>query len=94
MTRKSTIMTEQDIRELLENLGSKVSMLAEENRVCKNRDDAGQQLINLLDEYIAEDDWVKIYKSTDDPFIKELMLDWGSHLFPEDFKNDPNLPRQ
>jgi hypothetical protein len=39
-----------------------------------------------LDEYIAEDDWVKIYKSTDDPFIKELMLDWGSHLFPEDFQ--------
>ena len=86
MIRKSTIMTEQDIRELLENLGSKVSMLAEENRVCKNRDDAGQQLITLLDEYIAEDDWVKIYKSTDDPFIKELMLDWGSHLFPEDFQ--------
>ena len=79
-------MTEQDIRELLENLGSKVSMLAEENRVCKNRDDAGQQLITLLDEYIAEDDWVKIYKSTDDPLIKKLILHWGSHLFPEDFQ--------
>ena len=79
-------MTEQDIRELLENLGTKVSMLAEENRICKNRDDAGRDLITLLDKYIAEDDWVKIYKSTDDPFIKELMLDWGSHLFPEDFQ--------
>ena len=79
-------MTEQDIRELLENLGSKVSMLAEENRVCKNRDDAGQQLITLLDKYIAEDDWVKIYQSTDDLFIKELMLDWGSHLFLEDIE--------
>ena len=78
-------MTEQDIRELLENLGRKVSMLAEENRTCKKRDDAGQQLITLLDEYITEDNWVKIYKSTDDPFIKELMLDWGSHLFPKDF---------
>ena len=86
MIRKSAIMTEKDIRELLENLGSKVSMLAEENRVCKNRDDAGQQLIALLDEYITADDWVKIYKSTDDPFIKELMLDWGSHLFPDDFQ--------
>ena len=62
-------MTEQDIRELLEDLGSKVSLIAEENRVCKNRDDAGQQLINLLDEYIAEDDWVKIYKATNNPFI-------------------------
>ena len=79
-------MTEQDIRELLDNLGSKVSKLAEENRVCKNRNDAGQQLITLLDEYIAQDVWVKIYKSTDDPFIKELMLDWGSHHFPEDFQ--------
>ena len=79
-------MTEQDIRELLEDLGSKVSLIAEENRGCKNRDDAGQQLITLLDEYITEDDWVKIYKSTDDPFIKKLMLDWGSHLFPEDFQ--------
>ena len=85
MNGKSTIMTEQDIRKLLENLGSKVSMLAEENRICKNRDDAGQNLITLLDEYITEDDWVKIYKSTDDPFIQELMLNWGSHLFPEDF---------
>ena len=63
-----------------------VGLLAEENRVCKSRDDAGQQLITLLDEYIAEDDWVKIYQSTDDLFIKELMLDWGSHLFPEDFQ--------
>ena len=79
-------MTEEDIKELLEKLGSKVSYLAEENRICKNRDDAGLQLITLLNEYISADDWVKIYKSTDDPFIKELMLDWGSHLFPEDFQ--------
>ena len=85
-------MTEQDIRELLENLGSKVSMLAEENRICKNRDDAGRQIITLLAKYIAEGDWVKIYKSTDDPFIKELMLDWGSHLFPEDFQKWPKCP--
>ena len=56
-------MTEQDIRELLEDLGSKVSLIAEENRVCKNRDDAGQQLITLLDEYIDKEDWAKIYKS-------------------------------
>ena len=79
-------MTETEIRELLEKLGGKVSILAEENRICKNHDDAGRNLIVLLDEYITEDDWVKIYKSTDDPFIKELMLDWGSQLFPEDFQ--------
>ena len=79
-------MTEKDIKEVLENLGSRVSILAEENRVCKNRDDAGRELITLLGEDIIVEDWVKIYKSTDNPFIKELMLDWGSHLFPEDFE--------
>ena len=79
-------MTEKDIKEVLENLGSRVSILAEENRVCKNRDDAGRQLITLLGEDIIVEDWVKIYQSTDNPFIKDLMLDWGSHLFPEDFE--------
>ena len=79
-------MTEKDIRVLLENMGRKVSILAEENRVSKNRDEAGRKLIALLNEHIVSDDWLKIYKSTDDLFIKELMLDWGSHLFPKDFK--------
>ena len=79
-------MTEKDIKEVLENLGRRVSILAEENRVCKNRDDAGRQLITLLGEDIIVEDWVKIYQSTDNPFIKDLMLDWGSHLFPEDFE--------
>ena len=79
-------MTEQDIRELLENLGSKVSRLAEENRVCKNRDEAAKTLIELLGNYITGDDWLNIYQSTDDPYIKELMIDWGSQLFPEDFQ--------
>ena len=79
-------MTEKEIQEVLENLGRKVSILAEENRVCKNHDDAGRQLINLLGEYILKEDWVKIYQSNDDPFIKKLMLDWGSHYFPKDFK--------
>ena len=79
-------MTEEDIKELLEKLGSKVSFLAEENRICKNHEDAGRNLIALLDKYIAEADWVKIYQSNDDPFIKKLMLDWGSNLFPENFK--------
>ena len=79
-------MTEKEIQEVLENLGRKVSILAEENRVCKNHDDAGRHLINLLGEYILKEDWVKIYQSNDDPFIKILMLDWGSNLFPENFK--------
>ena len=79
------IMTAEDIQNILENLGKKVSILAEGNRVLQNRDDAGQQLISLLSNNINEEDWVKIYQSTDDVFIKEIMLDWGADLFPEGF---------
>ena len=79
------IMTAEDIQNILENLGKKVSILAEGNRVLLNRDDAGQQLISLLSNNINEEDWVKIYQSTDDEFIKEIMLDWGADLFPEGF---------
>ena len=78
-------MTAEDIQKILENLGEKVSILAEENRVLQTRNDAGQQLISLLSNNINEEDWVKIYQSTDDVFIKEIMLDWGAHLFPEGF---------
>ena len=78
-------MTAEDIQKILENLGEKVSILAEENRVLQTRDDAGQQLISLLSNNINEEDWVKIYQSTDDVFIKEIMLDWGADLFPERF---------
>ena len=78
-------MTAEDIQKILENLGEKVSILAEENRVLQTRDDAGQQLISLLSNNINEEDWVKIYQSTDDVFIKEIMLDWGADLFPEGF---------
>ena len=78
-------MTAEDIQKILENLGEKVSILAEENRVLQTRDDAGQQLISLLSNNINEEDWVKIYQSTDDVFIKKIMLDWGAHLFPEGF---------
>ena len=79
-------MTEQDIRGLLEKLGRKVSILAEENRICNNHDEAGRNLIAILNEYITEKDWVKIYHSTEDILIKELMLDWGANFFPQDFK--------
>ena len=78
-------MTAEDIQKILENLGEKVSILAEENRLLQTRGDAGQQLISLLSNNINEEDWVKIYQSTDDVFIKEIMLDWGADLFPEGF---------
>jgi len=75
----------QDIRELLENLGNRVSTLAEENRICKNREQAGRNFITLLKDYLSEDDWINLYQSIEDPYIKELMADWGSELFPKDF---------
>tara|TARA_B110000196_G_C20949315_1_gene568483 strand:+ start:611 stop:862 length:252 start_codon:yes stop_codon:yes gene_type:complete len=79
------IMTAEDIQNILENLGEKVSILAEENRLLQTRDDAGRKLISLLSTNINKEEWVKIYQSTDDVFIKEIMLDWGAHLFPEGF---------
>ena len=78
-------MTVEDIQEILENLGEKVSILAEENRVRQTQHEAGRQLISLLSTDINKEDWVKIYQSTNDKFIKEIMLDWGAHLFPEGF---------
>ena len=78
-------MTAEDIQEILENLGEKVSILAEENRVRQTQHEAGRQLISLLSTNINKQDWVKIYQSTNDKFIKEIMLAWGAHLFPEGF---------
>ena len=79
-------MNEKDIREMLEDLGSKVSILAEENRVCKSRDDAGRKLISLLGDHLTQSNWIKIYESTHDSYIKNIMKDWGPHLFPQDFE--------
>ena len=78
-------MTAEDIQEILENLGEKVSILAEENRVRQTQHEAGRQLISLLSTDINKENWIKIYQSTNDKFIKEIMLDWGAHLFPEGF---------
>ena len=78
-------MREEDIQEILENLGERVSVLAEENRVRLTRDDAGRHLIKLMSEFIRPNEWLNIYQNTDDIFIKEIMLDWGAHLFPKGF---------
>ena len=79
-------MTAEEIQKVLENLGEKVSILAEENRVLQVQNDAGQQLISLLSTSINKDAWINIYQSTNDLFIKEIMLAWGAELFPEDFE--------
>ena len=79
-------MTDNEIQEVLDNLGKRVSILAEENRNCKTRDEAGRALIHLLSDHINKEDWLKIYQMTDDIFVKDLMIEWGSALFPEGFE--------
>ena len=79
-------MNEEDIQEILDKLGSRASHLSEENRLCKLRDDAGQELIGQLGEYISPEDWVILFESSENMFVKDLMREWGAHLFPEDYK--------
>ena len=79
-------MNEEDIQEILERLGSRVSHLSEENRLCRLRDDAGQELIGQLGQYLSPADWVNLYESTENMFVKDLMKEWGAQLFPEDYK--------
>ena len=78
-------MKEEDIQEILDRLGSRVGYLSEENRLCKLRDDAGQELIGQLGEYISPEDWVSLFESSENMFVKDLMKEWGAHLFPEDY---------
>tara|TARA_X000000368_G_scaffold350563_1_gene290906 strand:- start:670 stop:912 length:243 start_codon:yes stop_codon:yes gene_type:complete len=77
-------MKESEIQKILENLGGKVSILAEENRTCKNREDAAKQLIKLIGKYISIEDWNSILNETDDIFIKEIMKEWT----PKEFINN------
>ena len=79
-------MNEEDIQEILDRLGSSVSYLSEENRLCRLRDDAGQELIGELGQYLSSEDWVSVFESTENIFVKDLMKEWGAHLFPKDYK--------
>ena len=79
-------MNKENIQEILERLGSRVSHLSEENRLCRLRDDAGQELIRQLGQYLSSEDWVSLFESTENMFVKDLMKEWGSHLFPENYK--------
>ena len=79
-------MTEKNIQEILDRLGNRVSMLSEENRISKIRDDAGKELISNLAEIITPTDWKELYESTENTFIRELMKEWGSNLFPENYE--------
>ena len=79
-------MKEEDIQEILDRLGSRVGYLSEENRLCKLRDDAGQELIGQLGQYLSAENWVSLFESSKNIFVKDLMKEWGAHLFPEDYK--------
>ena len=79
-------MNEENIQEILDRLGSRVSHLSEENRLYKLRDDAGQELIGQLGQYLSTEDWVSLFESTENMFVKDLMKEWGAHLFPENYK--------
>ena len=79
-------MTKENIQEILDRLGNRVSMLSEENRISKVRDKAGKELISNLAEIITPMDWKELYESTENTFIRELMKEWGSNLFPENYE--------
>ena len=79
-------MTEENIQEILDRLGNRVSILSEENRISKIRDDVGKELISNLAEIITPTDWKELYESTENTFIRELMKEWGSNLFPENYE--------
>ena len=79
-------MNEKGIQDILDRLGSSVSSLSEENRLCKLRDAAGRELIGQLGLYLSSDDWLRLFESSENMFVKDLMKEWGAHLFPEDFK--------
>ena len=79
-------MKEEGIQEILDKLGNRVGHLSEENRLCKLRDDACKELIGQLGQYLSSEDWVSMFESTKNIFVKDLMKEWGAHLFPEDYK--------
>ena len=78
-------MSENDIQEVLDKLGRQVSKIAEENRVYKLHESALKEFISQLSQFISKEDWIKLYESGNEPFVKDLMKEWGSQLFPKDY---------
>ena len=79
-------MSENDIQKVLDKLGRQVSKIAEENRVYKLHESALKEFISQLSQFISKEDWVKLYESGNEPFVKDLMKEWGCQLFPKDYK--------
>ena len=78
-------MNDNDIQEVLDKLGRQVSKIAEENRVYKLHESALKEFISELSQLISDEDWVELYESGNEPFVKDLMKEWGSQLFPKDY---------
>ena len=78
-------MSYNDIQEVLDKLGRHVSKIAEENRVYKLHESALKEFISQLSQFISKEDWVKLYESGNEPFVKDLMKEWGYQLFPKDY---------
>ena len=78
-------MSANDIQEVLDKLGRHVSKIAEENRVYKLHESALKEFFSQLSQFISKEDWVKLYESGNEPFVKDLMKEWGSQLFPKDY---------
>ena len=78
-------MSENDIQAVLDKLGRQISKIAEENRVYKLHESALKEFISELSQFISKEDWVKLYESGNEPFVKDLMKEWGSQLFPKDY---------
>jgi len=81
-------MNDEDIQQILDRLGNRVSRLGEENRLCKLRDDAGKELIQQLGQYLSSEDWINVFESSENIFVKDLMKEWGAHLFPEKLNDE------
>jgi len=78
-------MNDNDIQEVLDKLGRQVSKIAEENRVYKLHESALKDFFLQLSHFISKEDWVILYESENEPFVKDLMNEWGSQLFPKDY---------
>ena len=81
-------MNDEGIQAILDRLGNRVGQLSEENRLCKLRDDAGRELIEQLGQHLSSEDWVSLFESSENIFVKDLMKEWGAHIFPENYINE------
>ena len=79
-------MEEKDIQKILDTLGNRVSQLSEENRLCKIKNNAGKELMLQLQTIINSKDWINIYESCENDFVKDIMKEWGIDFFPNDYK--------